>query len=270
MSFFNNIVWSPIDYAEASVVAHEASEEMFSRLSWMTLKPQIILEAGCGTGEASARLQTYYPNSRVLAVDLAESMIQYAHAYSSGFSCLCANAEKLPLPNQSIDLIFANLLLPWHANLPILFQEWRRVLSPEGVVMMSALGPDTLKEYRMGLHNDAMPSLVDMHDLGDLLLQHGFVDPVLDVNYYTLTYKDTTRLLKELQASGMLCAKYTSIDLNDAALTEEGTWPVTYEVVFAHAFAPADMDTVATAADGVVRIPLANLRRRLSVKDGIK
>ena len=44
----------------------------------------------------------------------------------------------------------------------------------------------------------------------------------------------------------------------------EDAWEVTYEVIFAHAFAVTENTDVAASVDGIVRIPLANLRQKLS------
>ena len=87
---------------------------------------------------------------------------------------MCADAEKLPLRNQTVDLIFANFLLPWHNDFTVLLREWKRVLRPDGLLMLTALGPDTLREWRGTFAEAHLPLLVDMHDIGDVLLQEGF------------------------------------------------------------------------------------------------
>lgn len=258
-------MWSPEDYAEAAVIAREAGEEMLARLEWMTIKPNVILDIGCGTGELSAQLQTRYPDAHVLALDHSERMIHYARRYTL-FS-ICGDGETLPLRNQSVEMIFVNFLLPWHADVKNLLREWRRVLRPNGLLMFTALGPDTLREVRDYFSAEWLPQLVDMHDFGDVLLQVGFADPVLDVSHFTTTYRDQARLIHELRASGMLAG--TAVDFPgpvNIAPSANGTWEVTYEVVYAHAFAPAESDTYSVSSDGTVRVPLSQLRHRLSTK----
>jgi malonyl-CoA O-methyltransferase len=263
MSFSKNMVWSPLDYVKAAVLAREVSEELLSRLDWMTLNPSVIVDVGCGTGEMSSRLHERYAEAKVLAVDLSDMMIQHAKQNTTHVSCICADAGKLPLQNQSVDLLFANFLIPWHDDIASLLREWRRVLRPNGLLILTALGLDTLKEWRTLFPQACIPKFVDMHDAGDLMLQEGFDDPVLDVNHYTITYRDQTHLLHELHVSGMLNEKLELTKSNDMAFTDEGTWAVTYEVVFAHAFVPAQSDEISASSDGTVRVPLAYLRRRL-------
>src|SRR5689334_546182 len=100
MSGSKNINWSPIDYKNASVLAREVGDEIFSRLEWITLQPKVVLDAGCGTGELSARLQKHYPQAQIIALDSAKQMIEYAKAHTSQISCMCADAGKLPLQDQ--------------------------------------------------------------------------------------------------------------------------------------------------------------------------
>ena len=43
---------------------------------------------------------------------------------------------------------------------------------------------------------------VDMHDIGDLLVHAGFADPVMDMEYLTLTYADGEAMMRDLRAIG--------------------------------------------------------------------
>ena len=176
-----------MEYAEAAVIAREALEEMLMRLQWMALKPRLIVDVGGGAGEGMLRLQAHYPEATVVVLDHAMSMLQ--HAKTTRAHCICAEGEVLPFADQSVDFIFANLLLPWHADHKKLFSEWRRVLRPDGLLMFSTLGLDTLREYQSLVSERMVPQLMDMHDVGDKLLAAGFADPVLDVNYYTTCYR---------------------------------------------------------------------------------
>lgn len=259
MKLLKNIVWTPLEYIEASVISREASIEMLSRMDWMTLKPKTIVDIGCGTGEMSIELQKRYPDAHLLAFDLSQPMLDYAKKTVS--RCVCADAERLPLRDQSVDLIFANFLTPWHTDLRTLLREWRRVLHPNGILMFTALGPDTLKEWRVMEDIELVPQLIDMHDIGDILLAEKFSDPVLDVSHYITTYRDKKKLTTELLASGMLIE--FPENWNDFFSENEDRWTVSYEVIYAHAFAPLANEFV---EEGVTKIPLANLRQAIENK----
>ena len=145
-----------------------------------------------------------------------------------------------------------------------MINEWLRVLGPDGVLMLSALGVDTLHEWREVLRADDTPKLVDMHDVGDALIQAGFSDPVLDVNHYKVTYADKMRLLQDIRAAEMWFPA-ADLDLNaiePPALQAGNRWQLTYEVIYAHAFAPMAGNEFSASSDGLVKIPLAHLRRR--------
>ncbi|RDI41699.1 Malonyl-[acyl-carrier protein] O-methyltransferase [Aquicella lusitana] len=244
------------------MLSREVGEEILSRLAWMTLKPEVIVDAGCGTGEMSARLQACYPDARVIALDISEPMITYAkqqmQSASGKISCLQADAGCLPFADQSVDFLFAHLLLPWHEDHSRLFREWRRVLRPDGLLFFTVLGPDTLREWEK--HTVLIPSKMDMHDMGDLLLKEGFADPVLDVDYFTVRYKDKDKMMRELCASGMLMLEAKR------DITDEYAWQVTYEVVYGHSFAPLATG-YAAQPDGTARVPLASLKKKLIAKD---
>src|SRR5260221_10947590 len=115
MSALNDIVWSPSDYVNAAFLARIATDEMLSRLDWMTLQPKVMLDAGCGAGGARAQLKSRYPDALLLSLDASESLLFYAKEKEQGYY-LCADAVRLPLKNESVDFVFANFMLPWQMD----------------------------------------------------------------------------------------------------------------------------------------------------------
>lgn len=251
------MILNPADYSSAAVIAQEAGHEMLSRLDWMTLAPDRIVDVGCGTGAVSQQLQIKYPHATIISIDNVMDMLNYARQQTAS-RYVCADGSKLPFNKQSVDLIIANFLLPWTTDVAIFFQEWRRILKPDGMLMFTMLGLDTLKEWRSIFNRAEMPHLVDMHDVGDLLIQQGFADPVLDVCHYTTTYKSTKHLLHELKASGMWFPQNTYIHDDNINALE-----VSYEIIHAHAFLPAFSPT---NSNGETNIPLNHLRQQLKIR----
>lgn len=262
MTFAKNITWSPEEYAASAVIAQQAAQELLSRLQWMTLQPRVILDVGCGAGEGAQALQARYPAARVLALDTSDAMLRFAAGKENMPPCVYGAAEKLPLRHQSVDLIFANFLLPWQADFSVCLSEWLRVLTPNGLLLFTALGPDTLKEWQPMIAADEMPRLMDMHDLGDMLQSIGFTDPVVDVDYFTLAYQDKTRLCEELIASGCWFPSESRQHAMVQQPENASALEVTYEVIYGHSFAPLQQ----TDSDGAVKIPLSTLRRQLQPK----
>jgi malonyl-CoA O-methyltransferase len=249
-------------YDAAAVLQNEVCRRMLGRLEYIKHCPATILDAGCGTGNALAGLGKYYPEARLIALDLAVAMLRRARGrlpwwkglFAHGVQAVCADIECLPLADASIGMVWSNLALQWLNDLPRAFSEMRRVLLPGGLLMFSTFGPDTLKELRRA-YQDAdrhthINRFIDMHDIGDLLVNGGFGDPVMDMECFTLTYDDVRQLMRELKAIGAhnvtrgrpsgLSGRsvLTTVTRNYEALRRDGKLPATFEVVYGHAWKP--------------------------------
>jgi len=246
-------------YDAAAILQKNVHEEMLSRLDMMKTSPKRILDAGCGTGYGSLILQRRFPSAQIISLDLALGMLYKTYARRPWYTRLfgkkrliCADIEQLPIADASIDLVWSNLALQWCNNLDQVLNEMRRILTPNGLLMFSTFGPDTLKELRVASSDDRthVSRFVDMHDIGDALTRAGFQAPVLDVERYTLTYDTVKAMMQDLKAIGAhnathgrargllgkgffntLCQKYESF-------RHHGKLPATYEVVYAHAWQP--------------------------------
>ena len=192
----------------ADAVHSEARARMLARLPLFKLNPSCVLDLGAATGKASVDLAGMYPDARILATDLCRQMIERAAARCEQLRRVVAingDAEKLPFADASIDLIFANLLLPWCDPREV-FAETARVLRDGGLLLFTTVGPDTLQEIRLawsevddGVH---VHGFADMHDLGDLASRAGLGEPVMDVDRLQVTYTDFTTLVTDLRACG--------------------------------------------------------------------
>jgi malonyl-CoA O-methyltransferase len=215
------------------------------------------LDAGAGTGHASRALKRRYPKALVVALDSSRGMLAAAarqRSWLRPFERVCADAELLPLGDGSVDLVLSNLMLQW-CNPDAVFAEFRRVLKPNGLLSFSAFGPDTLRELRAAWRevdsHSHVHRFIDMHDLGDALVRSGFSAPVLDVERFTLSYLDVRKVAADLKATGAHNAtagrakgltspgKFAGMEAAYESFRQDGRLPATYEVVFAHAWVPA-------------------------------
>ncbi len=253
-------------YDDHAFLQREIADRLFERLDYIRLAPKRVLELGCGTGYASRKLQARFPNVPLIALDIAPTMCAYAQRQTPtrsllsrlfgtrmGPSFLCADAQQLPLGNESVDFIVSNLTLQW-CDVEQVASEAARTLSPSGLLMFTTFGPDTLKELRSAFRAvDDKPhvnTFVDMHDVGDMLVAAGFADPVMDQETITITYTDLKTLLRELKGIGAhnvlpgreagLMGKQRWQRLVTAydAFRRDGKIPATYEVVYGHAWKP--------------------------------
>ena len=268
-------------YDEAAVLQREVGERLLDRLDLVRLRPQRILDLGCGTGVGSRALMKRYPKAEIVALDLSTAMLRKARKRAPllrRLPAVCADAERLPLRPASFDLIFSNLTLQWCYDLDATFTGLVRSLRPEGLLMFSTFGPDTLTELRQSWasvdQNPHVNAFIDMHDIGDAMVRAAFADPVMDVERFTLTYSQPRDLMRDLKAIGAhnvspgrrksLTGKQ-SLAAMEAAYegfrAEDGRLPASYEVVYGHAWAPREMPQRRGGA-GEAFIPIGRIGRR--------
>ena len=270
-------------YDAAAVLQTDVREQLLQRLDLTDLTPRLALDVGAGTGHASRALQRRYSGARVIALDSSFGMLRAAgrqQAWLRPFSRVCADAERLPLPDDSVDLILSNFMLQW-SDPDACFAEFRRVLAPRGLLSFTTLGPDTLRELRAAwIEVDAhsrVSQFIDMHDIGDALVRAGFAAPVLDVERYTLWYTDVRRLAADLQAIGARNAtsgrprglttprKFAAMEAAYERHRQDGRLPATYEVVFGQAWTPAVKSRPGTDS---ARVSLDEIKRQLQIRRG--
>lgn len=239
-------------YEKLAIIAKASADEMIARLDVVALQPKRILEVGCATGYMTALLKKHYPTADLIALDLSEDFLRAGqHSFHKKIDWINSAPHQLPIRTQSVDMLVANLVLPWCMNWMKVLEEWCRVLRPEGLLMITTLGPDTLQEWAK---KDAIrPYFLDMHHLGDGLLQANFADPILDVEHIILSYKDSQKMLYELQMTQMIQPD------------DKGSVPtdlqVTFEIVFGHAWGALPRESTHT-----MNISLESLRRQVLSK----
>lgn len=245
-------------YDAAAVLQRQTAAEMLERLELIKQEPRVILDIGCGTGEGTVALVKRYKKAKVIGLDFAHAMLKQTRRRGSSWlkkqACVCGDAERLPIADASVDLIFSNATIQWCNDLEATFADWLRVLRPNGLIMFSSFGPDTLKELRQAWAAvDGAPHVspfLDMHDVGDALLRVGFADPVMDVERMTLTYPDVKGLMRDLKQIGahnVTTERHRGLTGKGRmrAMTEayeqfrcDGQLPASYEVVHGHAWVP--------------------------------
>ncbi|MCX7897175.1 MAG: methyltransferase domain-containing protein [Rhodocyclaceae bacterium] len=204
-------------YDEAAVLAHAVGQRMLEKLAWMRVAPQRMLDVGCATGEGIWTLTRRYPDAIPVAADYALPMLLNLREKTTWRDrwrrrvplCVNADVRALPFAPHSFGLIWSNLMLHWldAEDLVKALHELRRALAPHGVFLFSALGPDTLKSLRTSLMEtggtDSMRRFLDMHDIGDALVEAGFADPVMEMEMITLTYASARPFLADLRRLGV-------------------------------------------------------------------
>jgi len=195
---------------DAACAVHDhARAVLLNRLDWFDLDPRFVLDAGCATGRAATALRQRYPRARIVGIDRSSHMIAVARSTGAADIWLRGDVETLPCASHSIDLVFANLTLPW-CDPQRLLGECARVLTPRGMLLLATTGPGTLQELRRAWRvvDDCVHvhASADLQTLGDLVVQSGLREPVLDRDSVGLRYSAIGRLHEELRAVGATCA----------------------------------------------------------------
>jgi len=251
--------------------------------------PEVVLDVGCGPGHAAALMQQRWPKAQVVALDLALPMLHEARGnfgaqrrwldFSRRPQAVCGDARALPLREASVDVLFSNLCLQWVEDLPAVFAGFRRVLKPDGLLLLSTFGPDTLFELRSAFAEaDAAPHVSlfpSIGQFGDALVAAGFRDPVLDRDEFTLGHADLGGLMRELRTLGAtnamrdrrrsLTGRARFARAAQAYETFRGTdgqLPATWEVLYAQAWGPPPGAPIRVGGVDEVRVPASSIRVR--------
>ena len=275
LSHVRQLFSRPSRSAGSQFLRREIAGRMFERLSLIRAQPAQVLDAGCGEGDDLMALAQAFPQAGLLGIDAAAAMLDavrerslqsgsrmqsllrrwLAKPPSSSLPQLaCADFSRLPLPAASVDLLWSNLALHWHPQPHRVLNEWARVLRVDGLLMFSTFGPDTLSELRDAYAAiDRRPPVlpfVDLHDYGDMMVEAGFADPVMDMEKLRLTYSSAEKLLADVRSLGGNPLQDRSTGLigqqRFAALCHaleskrgaDGRIALTIEVIYGHAFRP--------------------------------
>jgi len=238
----------------------------------MTLEPKRVIDLGAATGGSIPALRRRFPKARLYAVDLSLGMLgRQRQGWIRRHARICASADALPFPDDSMDAVFANMLLPFVDDPGVVFREVARVLRSDGIFAFAGLGPDSFRELREawqavddGSHVAEFP---DMHDLGDALVRAGLRDPVLDVDRLSVSYREPGRLFEDLTYTG---ARNVLVDrprgltgrgridiLTERLFGPDGRFDAELELVYGHAFGGRPME-----ARGPIAIDPASIGRR--------
>jgi malonyl-CoA O-methyltransferase len=274
----------------------EVARRMAERLGLIRLQPRSLVDWCSFNGAAQALLQQAYPRARALRVETEAALLERGRADVAarwwsprrwagpelGF------ATPPQVAPGSAELLWSNMALHLAGDPLALMQQWQHALAVDGFLMFSTLGPGSLQGLRQVYARLGWPAphapFVDMHDLGDMLVQTGFADPVMDQELLTLTWSDADALLRELRTLGGNADPGRAAGLRTprwrarlgAALQQlrgpDGRLRLDFELVYGHAFRAAPKPQLAartTVALDEMRAMVRSSRRSAGPGDGL-
>jgi len=190
----------------------------------LNLQPQeSLLDIGTGPGDFPQRLRRAGHTGRLVGVDASPGMIAKAKSAALNIEFLQADAQSLPFPDESFDVVTARHMLYHVPDIPRALREAHRLLRPGGRFLAITNIHDNFGDYRKALHEatallygsqaaDAMRVLIPATDIfneknGPSLVenvfgnvQSTFVEAALrfETAEPALRYFDSTRTMKGL------------------------------------------------------------------------
>ncbi len=257
--------WAQIPSLASPWLHEEVGQRMAQRLQWITREPKtwVHWQPQHGGLQTHQTVAAQYPNSECFMApalkDSAQAAIKKIVKNTPWWSFKSAPALRFdPPPPQTAQMLWANMALHMAPDPQALIAQWHKLLAVDGFLMFSCLGPDSLRELRDVYQAVGWPppshAFTDMHDWGDMLVQAGFAEPVMDMERITLTWGSAAQLLAELRTLGRnlhvarfaglrtrgwkaLLEQHLNTRLSDAS--EHPRLSLTFEIVYGHAFKPA-------------------------------
>jgi malonyl-CoA O-methyltransferase len=257
----------------------EIARRLVERLAPIRIAPRRIVEWWAGPGGGDDVLRAAYPRAERIAVEPDAAWAARRRAAERRPWWSFGTASTAVLDDAASDaeigraqLVWANMALHLVADPQALVARWHRLLEVDGVAVFSCLGPGTLRElrelYAASGWPPPTPGFIDMHDLGDMLVDAGFADPVLDQETITLRWRSGDALLAELRQLGGNTHPDRHRALRTpawrrrllAALAEradgDGSIGLAVEVAYGHGFKPAPR----LRSDAPVAVSLDDMR----------
>jgi malonyl-CoA O-methyltransferase len=257
--------WRLAAPASSPWLHEEVARRMEERLQWIKLQPQAWChwEAVRGGLQGHERLRQRYPKAQVYVHEATPQRLATAAQAlrPSGWNparWFAATQHFQSPPDGAVQMLWANMALHLSARPMDLLAQWQQALATDGFLMFSCLGPDTVRELRELYRSLGWPvcghEFTDMHDWGDMLVQAGFAEPVMDMERIVLTYDSPARLLSELRSLGRNLHPARFAGLRGRGWQQEleralahklasaehaGRLGLSFEIIYGHALKPA-------------------------------
>ncbi|MBF0158902.1 MAG: methyltransferase domain-containing protein [Magnetococcales bacterium] len=250
------LAWRRHAGSPTPALLRRVGDELVTRLQDIRITPQRILDHSC-CSPVTSQLGQFYPTAHV--IQLGPEQHSMAARRDHDRPALVAD-HRLPFRSGQFDLIVANLMLHWSTDQRALLRSWHRLLRPDGLLLFSTLGSQSLSELRQAMatvdqHHDRPPrarliELPTLNDLGQLMSHAGLRLVVLDRDSVTLPVVSIPELLQRLRRMGSVNpyrraphggypgrSFWSTVEQcyrQQQGLSATAELPVTFELIFGH------------------------------------
>ncbi|MBM4207560.1 MAG: malonyl-ACP O-methyltransferase BioC [Gammaproteobacteria bacterium] len=197
-------------YDDVAALQRQVGRDLWRQLGALQTDG-VLLDVGCGTGFMLTELinqEQMLPNLSI-ALDIAEPMLQISRRRlmeQASIRYLCADAERLPLLETSVDVVISNLALQWCRHLETVFADIHRILKPGGVFGFTIFGAQTLQELKQAWREvdnyQHVNRFFDDQAINDCLVQMGIKPENIQVVSHSINYPSVLTLMTELKRLG--------------------------------------------------------------------
>ncbi len=248
---------------EHDFLLREVGRRLAERLDDIRRDFPRVLDLGSHHGAMAGLLGDKAGTELLVQTDVSPAMTARGLAQTGDRALpVTADEEALPFAPDSFDLALSNLSLHWVNDLPGALLQLRRALKPDGLLLASMLGGETLFELRqclmeaeLAVEGGISPRIspfAEVRDMGNLLTRAGFALPVADSDTITVTYDNALALMRDLRGMGeanAIAERRKSLSrratlLEAAALYErkfaapDGRISATFQVIYLSGWAP--------------------------------
>lgn len=189
-------------YEGAAALQRMSAELLAQRVLEIAWKHPNVLEIGCGTGYLTRLLLPKLPG-QWLVTDIAPAMLEATRnhfpAGTAQFRIL--DGSNPDLPALSMNLIVSNLAAQWFEDLHTSLQQLARCLAPQGRLILTVLGENSLTQWRTAVaaqgRQSGTPNYPTANTLSGILPHSQVSSRIL-----TLSYADARSFLNSLKAIG--------------------------------------------------------------------
>ena len=249
-------------YDQYSSLQDKISDNLLKKLDMVKARPSLILDLGCGTGRNGKILKDKFKKIKLINYDFSINMLKEARKKQNHhtnlslevdeLSFVCGDIEELTFPENTFDIIWSTSSFQWCNNISDTFKEIKKILKPGGFFIFSTFGPNTLFELKSITKEiskyQKTNDFVSIQCIKNILINEGFIDPVVDSEEFCLAYKDINKLFLDLRKIGATSGfKNRKIGLSGKSFLKlisdgykeysyDGIFPATYEAIYGYAW----------------------------------